>query len=222
MEFTPDGVTARGVTLEYALHDAFGVHDDRLWSGGPAWISQKQFDIEAKFDIAQYPHPSLDQRRAMLQHLLSDRFKLRVHHQSRQFPLYALVITNHGPKLTETKPENLLHSPAYGVMCHYLRSRKGVMEISGCTMADLASSLSGLDLGRKVVDQTALKGHYDLLLHWSPVETDSPSAGSTSAIDLGGPSIFTAVKEQLGLELKPITGPLDTIVIDHIEMPSEN
>lgn len=224
MEFTPDGVKARDVTLEYALQEAFGVYDDRLWSGGPAWISQKRFDIEAKFDVAQYPHPTLEQRRAMLQHLLADRFSLRVHHQSRQFPLFALIIANHGPKFTETKPENLHQNSTYGAMCNHLRSGRGVMQLSGCTMQNFASSLSGMaanDLGRKVVDKTALTGRYDLSLLWMPLQTNIPS-GETNSADPGGPSIFTALKEQLGLELKPITGPLDTIVIDHIAMPSEN
>jgi uncharacterized protein (TIGR03435 family) len=67
-----------------------------------------------------------------------------------------------------------------------------------------------------------LTGRYDLSLHWTPFEAGSRTGPSTSAVDPTGPAIFTAVKEQLGLELKPITGPLDTIVIDHIEMPSEN
>ena len=225
MEFTPDGVSAHDVTLEYALQEAFGVYDPRLFSGGPAWISQKHFDIEAKFDVAQYPHPTLEQRRAMLQQLLADRFKLLVHHEGRQFAIYALVISKHGPKFAETKPADLNQSPTYGVMCNVLRSRRGALQMSGCTMEHLASSLGGLaatDLGRKVIDKTGLTSRYDLSLHWTPLVTIDPPGASTNTIDFGGPSVFTAVKEQLGLELKPITGPLDTIVIDHIEMPSEN
>lgn len=95
----------------------------------------------------------------------------------------------------------------------------------GCTMTRFANTLGGFgqfDLGRKVVDQTGLIGYYTFALNWAPVDTSNPSTAELSASDPSGPSIFTAVKEQLGLELKPIKGPLDTIVIDHAEMPTEN
>lgn len=223
MEFTADGVSALDVTLEYALQEAFGLYDDRLWSGGPAWIKEKRFDIDAKFDVTKYPKPTLEQRRAMLQQLMKDRFKLVVHHETKQFPLYALVLAKRGPLFKETIDENLRHSDTWGVMCMHTRSRRGVLEMSGCPMDALASSIGGLaqgDLGRKVVDKTGLKGHFDFRLSWTPMMSNGLSTPPNGPD--GGPSIFTAVKEQLGLELKPITGPLDTIVIDHVEMPSEN
>lgn len=221
MNFTTDGVSAQDVTLEYAIHEAFGVYDDRLWSGGPGWIREKRFDISAKFDLSKYPKPTLDQRRAMLQQLLADRFKLEVHHESKDFPLYALVIAKHGPLFEETKEADLQRSAEWGVMCTVSRGGRGLLEMSGCTTRQLADHLAGnRDVGRKVVDKTELTGHYNFSLHWTPVDP-SPGLG-TNGIDSGGGSIFTAVKEQLGLELKPTSGPLDTIMIDHVEMPSEN
>jgi len=224
MEFTADGLSALDVTLEYALQEAFGVYDDRLWSGGPAWIKDKRFDINAKYDVTKYPKPTIEQRRAMLQQLMAERFKLVIHHETKDFPLYALVISKHGPLFKDTAENNLHRSDTWGVTCWHTRSRRGVLEMSGCPMEALASSLGGMargDLGRKVVDKTGLKGHYDFKLNWTPMMTTSPAA-ATNGVDTGGPSVFTAVKEQLGLELKPVTGPLDTIVIDHVEMPAEN
>jgi uncharacterized protein (TIGR03435 family) len=224
MSFTPDGVHATDVTLMWALHEAYGILDDELWSGGPGWINQKRFDIDAKFDITQYPNLTRQERMEMLQQLLADRFKLVVHHEAKEFPLYALVIAKDGPNVAETKPEDLRTNPVYGVMCTNKAGHRGHMEMSGCTLAQFAGNLSGYarnDLGRRVIDETGLTGHYTIALTWSPVDTN-PASTEVSATDASGGSIFTAVKEQLGLELKPINGPLDTIVIDHVEMPSEN
>lgn len=225
MSFTPDGVHATDVTLRWALDEAYGVADDSLWSGGPDWLDKARFDIEAKYDVSRYPNPTREQRQAMLQQLLTDRFKLVVHHESKEFPLYALVIAKGGPKAEETKPEDLRNSPVYGVMCMHGKGRRGELAMQGCTMTQFAESLSGYarnDLGRRVVDQTGLTGYYTIALDWVPVDTRIPSSGEPSAAETGGPSIFTAVKEQAGLELKPVKGALDTIVIDHVEMPAEN
>lgn len=225
MSFTADGVHATDVTLLWALHEAYGISDSDLWSGGPAWLDKARFDIEAKYDVSQYPSLTREQRQAMLQQLLSDRFKLVVHHKSKEFPLYALVVAKGGPKVEQTKQDDLRKSPVLGVMCMIKGGGRGAIEIQGCTMRQFASSLGGYgrsDLGRKVVDQTGLTGYYTIALHWAPVDTTNPSTTELSAPEPNGPSVFTAVKEQLGLELKPIKGALDTIVIDQAEMPSEN
>jgi len=225
MSFTPNGVSAVDVTLRWALDEAYGITDDGLWSGGPSWIDKARFDIEAKYDVSQYPNLTREQRQVMLQQLLADRFKLVVHHESKEFPLYALVVTTRGSKVEETKQDELRTSPGIGVICMYKKGGKGVIEMQGCTMAQFANGLGGYartDLGRRVVNQTGLSGHYTISLHWAPLDAANPSTNELSAPEPSGPSIFTAVKEQLGLELKPIRGPLDTIVIDHAEMPTEN
>lgn len=225
MYFTPDGVHATDVTLRWALDEAYGVTDDSLWSGGPAWLDKARFDIEAKYDVAKDPNLTREQRQAMLQQLLADRFKLSVHHESKEFPLYALVVTRDGPKFEETKPADLRKSPVAGVLCMHKGHGRGAIEMQGCTMTQFANSLSdngGNDLGRRVVDQTGLNGYYTIALQWAPVDARSPSSADLNVPESSGPSIFTAVKEQLGLGLKPIKGPLDTIVIDHAEMPTEN
>jgi|HubBroStandDraft_6_1064221.scaffolds.fasta_scaffold278035_2 uncharacterized protein (TIGR03435 family) len=225
LNFTPDGVSAKDVTLLWTLSEAYGVRDISLTSGGPAWIDEKRFDIEAKYDVSLYPNLTPQQRMEMLQQLLADRFKLILHHEAKDFPLYALVVVKSGSKLVETKPEDIQQSRLGGSVCHVAGSSRSSLKLVGCTTGDLANILYGAarrDLGRRVEDQTGLKGRYTVELHWAPVTAASSTPDAPNAGDLGDPSIFTAVKEQLGLELKPINGPLDTIVIDHVEMPSEN
>jgi uncharacterized protein (TIGR03435 family) len=224
MSFTPDGVRATDVTLRWALDEAYGVSDDSLWSGGPAWLDQARFDIAAKYDLSKYPNLTRDQRQAMLQQLLADRFKVVVRHEAKEFPLYALEVAKSGPKFEETKTEDLRKNPAYGVMC-VGGGHRGTFKLQGCTMKQFANDLSAYgrkDLGRKVVDQTGLTGYYTMALDWAPVDAADPSITGSEVPEPSGPSIFTAVKEQLGLELKPIKGPLDTLVIEHAEMPTEN
>jgi uncharacterized protein (TIGR03435 family) len=138
--------------------------------------------------------------------------------------LYAMVAAKGGVRFPETKQEDLRISPLFGVMCWHTAARRGVIEMQGCPMTALAESLGSngrSDLGRKVIDQTGLNGHYTFVLHWARSDA-APAADDVSTAAPSWPSIFTAVNEQLGLELKPIKGPLDVIVIDHAEMPSEN
>jgi uncharacterized protein (TIGR03435 family) len=213
MRFTPDGFTA----LQNAIREAFGLYDDHRWSGGPPWLNERRFDIQAKVDPSEFKNLTLEQGMAMLQKLLADRFKLVVHHETRAFPLYALVVAKNGPKLQEPRPEDLEHSPDGTVVCVH-GGRPHDLTFRGCDMQDLASNLTYFsDLGRTVVDKTGLTGPYIFKLKWTP---DNPSASASP--DPSAPSIFIALKEQLGLKLESTNGPLDTIVIDHVEMPSEN
>jgi uncharacterized protein (TIGR03435 family) len=220
MNFTPDGVSAKDVTLLYAIQEAYGVYSKQLWSGGPPWLDQRRFDIEAKFDVNAFPKPAIEQRRAMLQQLLADRFKLVVHHEPQEFPLYALTVAKNGPKLQESKPEDIIQSEIHGPMCLHARGSTGYLELKGCSMQDLAAALTSAasaDLGRTIVDQTGLTARYNYKLNWTP-----DKAAASTALDASGPSIFTALEEQLGLKLNAFKGPLETIVIDHVEMPTEN
>ncbi len=233
LRLTPDGVDAEDVTLQYVIREAYRVHDDRLWSGGPVWLNQRRFDIRAKFDLSEYPHPSLEERLAMLRQLLADRFKLVVHHETKEFPLYELVVAKRGPKIDESKPQEIEHTGLDGrALCLRVRpSKPGGAAFQGCSMKDLASMLTQIPaVGRAVVDNTGLTARYTFELYWRRSENPStsissasvPSASISIAPDMSLPSIFTALKEQLGLELKPTKGPLDTIVIDHVEMPTPN
>jgi uncharacterized protein (TIGR03435 family) len=214
---TPDGYTAMGVSLFKLVQEAYGIFDAKLITGGPPWIDRDKFDLEAKFDVNDIPDAKklpYRQRADMLQSLLTDRFHLKVHHETKEFPVYNLVIAKGNPKLQETKPANV-DGMGTGVTCHVLKQRGGYTQRQDCTVTSLEDLLR-YATGRTVLDKTGLTGHYDFELRWTPDDTpaDSPNAS--------GPSIFTAVQEQLGLKLEPSTAPLDTLVIDHAEPPTAN
>lgn len=218
--FTADGYSAVDVTLQYVLEEAYDLYDSNRWSGGPGWLNDRRFNIEARFDPAQYKDITLAQRRAMLQHLLANRFGLVAHHQPKELPVFALVVAKHGPKLTTSKPADLNSRTIYGSNCLVTRGGLGHLEMKDCTAQDFASLLTitvASDLGRNIVDQTGLTGHYNFNLTWSP---EDPAVAAR--LDSGAPIIFTALEKQLGLRLKPAKAMLDSIVIDHIGMPSPN
>jgi len=219
MSFTTNGVSAVDVTLQYVLEEAYGLYDSKRWSGGPNWLNERRFNIEARFDSAQYKNVTLAQRRAMLQKLLADRFGLVVHHEPKKLPVYALVVAKHGPKLVMPRPADMNSETIYGSTCLITRSSLGHVEMKDCTTRDFISVLTPMvasDLGRNIIDQTDLIGHYNFDLSWSP---EDPAA---AALESDAPTIFTALEKDLGLKLKPAKAMLDTIVIDHIEMPSPN
>jgi uncharacterized protein (TIGR03435 family) len=144
----------------------------------------------------------VEQFRWMMQSLLKDRFNLQVHHATKELPIYALVIAKGGSKLKESTAK---------------QSRgwigPGRIDYRDEPMEGFVMSLSS-EVGRRVVNETGLTGKYDFALKWTPDE----ERGTADA----GPSIFTAVQEQLGLKLKSTKGPVDTIVVDHVAKPSPN
>jgi uncharacterized protein (TIGR03435 family) len=217
-QFTPYGFTAMSVSLKYVIQEAYGIYDDHRWSGGPAWLNSDKWDIEAKFDASEFKDPTPEQRKSMLQTLLADRCKLVIHHEIRESSVYALVLAKKGPKFQASKPENIIQSNLYGKTC-LLSRRPGDRAFQGCSMQDLAQVLMRdvPDLGRTAVDKTGLTDRYDFELRWRQ-DTTSPS----EMPDSSEPSIFTALQEQLGLKLKSARAPLDILVIDQVEMPSEN
>jgi uncharacterized protein (TIGR03435 family) len=188
--------------------------------GGPAWLDTAMFDIDAKsdptVDAQLHALPTSEaraQKQLMVQALLADRFQLKTHQETRQLPVYALVVANPktGPKF---KP-----SEVNGTTIDTGRSR---LHIAGSdnTIAILARELA-VALGRVVLNHTGLTGRYDLTLRWTP--DDAPTPLLNGAPDPSAPpDIFTAIQEQLGLKLEPTKGPVPVLVIDRIEMPSEN
>jgi uncharacterized protein (TIGR03435 family) len=197
--------------LKMLLESAFNLPEARIL-GVPSSIASAKFDIEAKSDAVlsqQLSKLPSDQGRAikqqMLQALLADRFKLVTHMETRELPIYALVVAKNGP---------LIHpSQAGGTTINRGNNRISVQG-SDNTVALLAEQLS-LTLGRVVVDKTGLEGRYDITLKWTPDDASTSDASS-------GPSIFTAIQEQLGLKLESTKGPVQVLIIDHVEMPSEN
>lgn len=223
---TNDGrFTASNVTLKNLIqYEAYGIPGPRIL-GGPKWIDTTRFDVEAKMDEAEAAKlKALDRKQngeqthAMFQQLLADRFKLAVHWETRELPIYALVAAKNGPKLQPTKELN----GGSGTSSHGSQTSRE-LKATNQTVQDLAETLTQIlseELGRNVVDKTGIEGKYDFELKWTP-QTDAPAADNGVPAD-NGPSFFTAIQEQLGLKLESAKGPVKVLVIDHAEMPSEN
>ncbi len=169
--------------------------------------------------------------RRMLQALLADRFQLKLHSDTKQLAVYALVLAKNGPKLQaaisgDTYP-NGFKGPdgGGGPGMIFMEGNGGPVTGQGVPIADLVRLLSQ-QLGRTVVDKTGLTGKYDFKLKWTPDENQGPpgppGADNAPPPDSSGPSIFTAVQEQLGLKLESQKGAVKILVVDHGEKPSEN
>jgi len=230
---------ADNATVKFLLEFAYRMKDSQI-SGLPGWADSEHYDVEAKQDDSSAdakpklnPDERGEQLRLMLQSMLADRFKLALHHETKELPLYALVVGKNGPKLHESPPAPGDALPA-GPPTPNGPQPRGSIRMMG--RGELSLNAVGLDmfaevlsrqLGRLVVNKTGLTGKYDLTLKWTPDEGQGPMAGGPSRDaapppDANGPSIFTALQEQLGLKLDLQKGPTDTIVIDHVERPSEN
>lgn len=143
---------------------------------------------------------SEDQLKLMLQTLLADRFRLVLHRETKQLPVYELIVAKGGPKLKESAEDasTFLHTDAKSITAAKVAMPMFVKLLSQ-------------QMGRSVLDKTGLSENYDFKLEWTPDEANGD-----------GPSIFTAIQEQLGLKLEPSKGPVEVLVIDHAEKPSEN
>jgi uncharacterized protein (TIGR03435 family) len=201
--------TTRNVSLLAIAQYAFMIPDSRIMNV-PAWMKTEHFDIDAKSDDAVTERLSkLDWNQAkqikhgMIQSLLADRFKLAVHRETRVLPVYELVVSKGGSKLSASKAQGLMVN-------HGL----GRLDAQGMTVAGIAQELAS-DAGRVIVDKTGLDGRFDIDLKWTPDDSIGQAAD-------GPPSLFTALKEQIGLELVPAKGPVEVLVIDHVEQPSAN
>jgi uncharacterized protein (TIGR03435 family) len=233
----PEGLSARGATLDMLMQNAYGVRYFQI-SGSPSWSKSEKYDIEAKMDGSvadELRKLSDDQReietRRMLQALLAERFQLKLHSETKELPLYALVIAKNGSKLPVAKSgdtyPNGFKGPdgGGGAGMVFMQGNGGPVTGQGVPIKDLVHLLSQ-QLGRTVVDRTGLTGKYDFTLKWTPEENQDPPGppgiDNAPPPDSLAPSIFTAVQEQLGLKLESQKGPVEILVIDHVERPSEN
>ncbi len=210
---------------------AYGVADYQI-SGGPSWIASEHYDLQAKAEgnasVQQMEGP-------MLQALLEDRFKLAFHREKKQLPAYELKAANGNGKLQPSKNDSCtpysVNSPApparapgepRPAFCGFPRfAANGLnrtLDGAGINMAELAASLSRSQLHLPVIDKTGLTGTFDVHLEWTVDASNSPAGGAPS----DGPSIFTALREQLGLQLKSAKGAIEVIAIDRVEKPSAN
>jgi bla regulator protein BlaR1 len=208
-------------------------------SGGPKWIESDRFDIVAKAAGGPQPGPDGPTREnLMLRSLLAERFQLAVHRQTKELPIYRLVIARTDGKFgAQLRPvatdcaafrSAMLArggpppSPAPGErMPCAVRMFPGRLSGDASTIAQLTDMLARL-VNRTIVDRTGLTGPFDFDLQWTPDQLtqgrgEPPLGAPPLAIDPNGPSIFTAVQEQLGLKLESTKGPVDVLVIDHVE-----
>jgi len=191
--------TATNQTLKTLIGYAFDVRQLEI-VGGPGWLDVDKYNVEAK---AENPRPTPAESRGMYRSLLEDRFKLAAHQETRQSQVYELALAKGGSKLKETASANQ----------RIQRLGFGRFQGTGVSIGPLVSLLSQ-QLERTVIDKTALTGKYDFNLDYTP---DFPPPA-----DSAGPSLFTAVQEQLGLKLESARGAVQFLVIDHIEKLSEN
>lgn len=194
-------ITYTAVTVRGLIRDAYGL---RIYPPSAASdpLATDRYDVFAKAS----GDSSKEQIMQMLQSLLAERFKLVLHHETKQLPVYALVVGKNGPKFHEVHDDG--SAPEIG-------SREGhQIKAHHISMKLLASALSGY-IGDQVLDMTGLTGLFDLTLDFSVDE--SMSADRTS-----GPTVFEAAQWQLGLKLEARKGPVEVVVIDHVEKPSEN
>ncbi len=216
----PDRFMATNFSLPMLLQRVYDVQAEQIL-GGPAWFNSENFDVDAHVDKSVAddlgkltPDQSKLERQRMLQVLFGDRFKLTLHHETRELPVYVLVIPTNGPKIQPSKPgdtyPNGLKRPDDGQPQGpgLWWPEEGKLIGQGVSVSSLVRSLSQKLGGRIVVDKTGLTGDYDFTLQWTREENQA--------------ALLTAIQEQLGLKLETQKLPIDVLVIDHAEMPSEN
>ena len=204
---SPDTFAVSGLQLKYLICVAYNVEGYQVL-GGPSWMDSEAYDIVAKAEgggsSSQFP--------VMLQNLLADRFSLRLHRETRPMRSYILALDKNGPKFRNSG----------GDAKYSRRISDGHLTYTRVGMKAFGQWLSN-QVGRTVVDMTDLEGYYDFSLEWTP---DLPAVTSEThhadALSTGAPSLFSAVREQLGLKLELRTVQLEFLVIDHAAKPSEN
>lgn len=192
-------------TVETIITIAYGIHPKQIVDA-PDWLRKEHFDITGVADLPGVP--DLPQQQQMWRKLLADRFHLTFHRETRDLPVYAIRVVKNPPMLKPADPSELMNTGNAGSI------GERTLKFRNMAMAGFALNMNWY-LDRPVIDQTSLPGHYDFTLKWTyddtaPRDPDAP------------PSLFTAIKEQLGLELAAIKGPAEVLVIDHIEQPSAN
>jgi uncharacterized protein (TIGR03435 family) len=206
MRLDPGRFTCTNVTLKKLMVESYGVKDYQV--SGPDWLGTELYDITATLP----PGTTGDDVRLMIQALLTDRFKLALHRDSKELPVYALVVGKGGSKLQEVEfgRGSTSGSP-------------GKLTATRIAIRNLTEFLSR-QTGRPVLDMTGLTGFYNFTLNFTPEAAPSvPSPETPIPESAVGPSLFSAVQEQLGLKLEPRKAPVEILVVDHAEkVPTEN
>jgi uncharacterized protein (TIGR03435 family) len=209
LDSAPGGrLTATNITVRELIRLAYGMKDYQI-EHAPGWLESERYDIAAKSAIAKR---SLEQEQSQIRELLIDRFHLATHRETKQMQAYLLVVAKDGPKLTA-------HNDGTGS-----GTRKACGHLAGKRLTvDTFATVLSRQFDRDVLNRTGLSGKYDFQLDWTPDSGPCPApadseAGSATAL----PSIFTAIQQQLGLKLEWSRGPVEFLVIDHVERPTGN
>jgi uncharacterized protein (TIGR03435 family) len=234
----PDGYRASNQTIWSTIAIAYFPQGMAYWTGdrilnGPKWATDSQYDINAKVSELDLPEWTKQNSlkpeqkvlfQQMLQSMLADRCKLAFHRIPGEISSFALVLGKRGAKLPLSAPGAALPSgmkfPDGGVAVGYNRGEPAKWTYYNATLADLVQMLNNWSGGHPVVDKTGISGHYDFVLHWADVDPDHPEGGVVYSGDPNPLSHWDL--DSLGLHLEPTKIPVDTLVIDHIEKPSEN
>jgi uncharacterized protein (TIGR03435 family) len=206
-----DGVRVYCATALFAIEFAYGIREPSRIVGAPEWVkSGPKWNIDAKVsgqDAAVFTKLNWQDKYRMLRPLLEERFALKAHMEKREIPVYDLVVAKSGSKLKMAAAEEAAKS--------YMRSQdEGKIDSVSMSLTAMLPMLNS-EVGRPVVDKTGLTGKYDFTLDFMPT-------AKAGAEEMGRPSIFTAIEEQLGLKLEPTKEPMDVLVIDSIEQPTAN
>ena len=228
IKFLPGGrFVATGANVRLLIKIAYNLNDDQL-SGGPSWIGMNHFDIDAKPDqptstdaaaLSDADKTRLqDLNHLRLQALLEDRFHLRLRSEMKEMNTYALVEAKSGPKLTKAA------DPA---AAPHFQGSPGSIVAASASMDQLAAALSDW-VGHPVLNFTGLEGRYDFRLTWSPDQTTqpampgAPAATAQPSDDTGGPTIFTALQQQMGLSLQSRKSKALFEYVENVDLPTEN
>jgi uncharacterized protein (TIGR03435 family) len=229
VEFDNHRLVSNSVTLYTLVKWAYGLmagscafSECDYLTGGPAWIRSDEFDVQAvmpetapTYTFTQFLGRRAPLLQSMLQNLLADRFKLELHREMKEMPVYLLTVAKDGPKLTPSKSDDKRYVQVSGNPA--LPASDRVMIGRKATMSDLVDLLQATRITDRtvVVDRTGIQGEFNFDVKFAPI--DNNAFGNTSS-----PSIFTALQEQLGLKLEAGKAPVEFLVIDHAERPTEN
>jgi uncharacterized protein (TIGR03435 family) len=232
--FRPGGrLTVVNNELTNVIDNAYGIQYYQLL-GGPDWINSDRYNMEAKAEGS----PDRKQMMLMLQTLLEDRFQLKVHRETRELPVFVLTVAKGGLKMEPTvegscepfDPNKALRrrEPGEKILCGNNIIVRNGWNATAINMGGVTGALGAL-LRRKVIDKTAITGTFDVHLQWTPDEASDEAPAGLSVPGQPAPSnedrlpsLFTALQEQLGLRLESSKGPVEVLVIDRVERPTEN
>jgi len=195
-------------TVEIMLMFGYGLQKSQIVDA-PDWVKTQRYDVDGVANVEG--RPDVKQFQSMVRKLLVERFGLKMHMEQREMPVFALTVAKGGTKMEKSATD------PNGVMNQDVRNGDGQrrLRFTNTSMKDLAL-LMLVEVDRPVVDQTGLEGRYNFQLSYTKDESRAPTDGSAA------PSLFTAVREQLGLKLEPVKAPAEVLVIDAVERPSAN